>query len=95
MKPTITIIHDTRRAKIGGNYPVKIRVTFLREPRYYPVGIDLTKEQFIQVLNPILIKNVDIKTKNQLKEWKITINTIMAKVSNVIEKMEEFSFRLF
>ena len=95
MKPTITIIHDTRRAKIGGNYTVKIRVTFLREPRYYPVGIDLTKEQFIQVLNPILIKNVDIKTKNQLKEWKITINTIMAKVSNVIEKMDEFSFRLF
>ena len=36
-KVTIKIVLDTRRAKISGLFPVKIRVTFQREQKYFPV----------------------------------------------------------
>ena len=45
-KPTITIILDTRRVKKASSYPVKLRVTFLREQKHYSLGLDLSEKEF-------------------------------------------------
>lgn len=37
---------DTRRTKPNEKYPVKIRVTYRRDRRYYPTGKDLTPEEW-------------------------------------------------
>ncbi|RYY92997.1 MAG: hypothetical protein EOO11_20475, partial [Chitinophagaceae bacterium] len=49
MKPTTAIVLDKRRAKKDGRYPIKLRITFLRDQQYYGTGINLTKEDFDQV----------------------------------------------
>jgi len=96
MKPTLLIILDTRRAKITGKYPVRLRVIFLREARYYNVGVDLTKEEFVQMQNPILIgKKAHSALKRDLKEWKIMTDSVSAKASGICLKLDEFSFRVF
>lgn len=96
MKPTLLIILDTRRVKTTGKYPVRLRVIFLREARYYNVGVDLAKEEFVQMQNPILIgKKADSALKRDLKEWKIMADTVSAKASGICQKLDEFSFRVF
>ena len=42
----ISLYHDTRREKFGKIYPVKLRVYFDYKTKFYPVGIDLTEEDF-------------------------------------------------
>jgi integrase/recombinase XerD len=65
----IAIIQDTRREKKDNKYPVKLRVTYNREAKYYPTNIDLTKDEF---------KNVgDKKTIDALLEVKADINEQM------------------
>jgi integrase len=96
MKPKIIIIHDTRSSKISGKYPVKLRITFLRQQIYYPIKIDLTANEFALVQNPGNIpKETDMATKRQFKEWKLTCDVKMVKATEIIDKMDEFSFRLF
>lgn len=43
---TMAAIIDTSHPKRGGKYPVRIRVTHLRQRKYYPTGKDLTTEQW-------------------------------------------------
>jgi integrase len=95
MKPTITLILDTRSPKSGG-YPVKLRITFLRQQKYYPVKIDLTKEDFNLVQNPGKIpKYTEIVIRRQLKEWKLTCDAAVVKATEIINKLDYFSFRAF
>lgn len=42
----VSVMFDTRRTKMDGKYPVKIRITCNRERRYYPTGKDLTPEEW-------------------------------------------------
>ena len=43
---TVAAMLDTRRTKPNEKYPVKIRVTYRRDRRYYPTGKDLTPEEW-------------------------------------------------
>lgn len=43
---TIAPYLDTRRAKVSGLYPVRIRVTYRRERTYYPTGKDMSREDW-------------------------------------------------
>ncbi|MDZ7603988.1 MAG: hypothetical protein U5K79_00030 [Cyclobacteriaceae bacterium] len=36
------VVLDTRRPKKDGLYPIKIRVTYLKEQKYYGLGIDVS-----------------------------------------------------
>jgi integrase/recombinase XerD len=96
MKPITVIILDTRRKKETGKYPVKLRVTFLRKQHYYPVGGDLTEDDFLLMQNPDTSdKKVDRKTKNQLNEYRVKCNAIQVRAIEIIDKINEFSFRVF
>lgn len=45
-KPTIKLFHDTRRAKADDKYPVKLYVYYDKKDKFYPMHIDLTKEEW-------------------------------------------------
>ena len=42
---TVAPIIDTSHPKKNGKCPVKIRVTYRRDRRYYPTGKDLTLDE--------------------------------------------------
>jgi len=48
-KVTASIVHDTRRCKRNGLFPVKYRITFNRKQLYYPSGIDLSKDEWSEL----------------------------------------------
>lgn len=95
-KPTVATVLDTRREKKSGVYPIKLRVTFLKVQKYYPVGADLTKQEFDAMLNlKVNPKNIDIKLKRKLQDIEIKCESKRAKANEIISKLPMFSFRLF
>lgn len=44
---TVAAMIDTAHPKKSGRYPVKIRVTYNRDRRYYPTGKDMTPEEWV------------------------------------------------
>lgn len=43
---TVAAMLDTGHPKKNGLYPVRIRVTYARDRRYYPTGKDMTPEEW-------------------------------------------------
>jgi len=77
-------ILDKRRPKKEGLYPVKVRVTFEQRQRYFPVGVDLTQEDFDKISNHSVRKDLrTAKKKIQLMEIKI---------GKAIDSIRDFSF---
>lgn len=87
MLATTSIFHDTRRAKKGGNYPVKIRITYQRKRKYYNIGPDLSKSDFEKVQGE--------KPRGEFKALSIKFNAMEARAIKVIEKLPQFSFDAF
>ena len=52
------LIIDKRRPKRNGLFPVKMRVTYLREQKYYIVGVDLSEEDFERLNNNSIRKDL-------------------------------------
>jgi integrase/recombinase XerD len=101
---TTTIILDTRRQKQDGTYPVKLRVTFRRQAKYFPCNKDLTEENFSDVRNldnPTNKSNGEkkkSKTREQvkkLKELQTEINAIENEAQEIIGGIKNFSFQQF
>ena len=84
---TTEIILDHRYRKKDGTYSVKIRVTYEREQKYYPIHISLSKENWEKVQSP--------KPRNEFKQLLIYFNKIEQKAVDVIQKLEPFSFEAF
>jgi integrase/recombinase XerD len=83
---TASIFFDTRRTKENLMYPVKYRVTYLRDRFYYPSGIDLTEEQW---------KIIDTTKKRDLIKTRELIQSGFDQVKDHIKSMvkdETFSF---
>jgi integrase/recombinase XerD len=87
MKPNIAVVLDTRRPKTGGKYPAKLRATYNRKQKYYPLGIDLTKEEYANIQSR--------KPSKEMKEIKIKLMEYEAKANRIIEKIPDFSFAVF
>jgi integrase/recombinase XerD len=93
-KVTIKIVLDTRRAKISGLFPVKIRVTFQREQKYFPVyapgkrtSLDLSPDDFTRVYGE--------KPRADFKEYRFYLDTIERRANNALEDLQAFSFAEF
>jgi integrase len=87
MKITTATHLDTRRVKENDVYPVKLRVTYLRQRKYYNLDIDLSKENWEKINSA--------KPRGELKETKIKLALILEKADKVIKDMEDFSFHKF
>ncbi len=84
----ITGIHlDERKAKQDGSYPIKLRVNYLRDRKYYSLGIDATTEEFTKIMaaNP----------RAEFKATKIKLLAHQTKADKVIEELKGFSFNEF
>ena len=96
LKPTIAIIHDTRRSKSTGLYPIKLRITFARVQRFYQIGVDASKADYTLIQDTNAIKSVASSTeKRRLNELKLKCDAIVVKASSIAEKLDDFTFRAF
>ena len=91
---TIKIILDTRRVKISGLFPVKIRVTFQREQKYFPVyapadldPLDLSSEDFARVYGD--------KPRGEFKVLRDYLDGIDRKAKNAADALPMFTFQAF
>ena len=78
------IILDTRRPKKGGQYPVKIRITYLKEQKYYSLGIDVSESDFARLMNN--------SVRKELRNHKLQIQDMQSKIEGFIRSMDTFSF---
>jgi len=84
MKPTVQFFHDTRRAKKNNAYPVKIRVTYQRQQKYYSTGIDLSIDVFAKVMSP--------KVKQAFIEKRIKLDGKIQEIRSHVNDMQHFTF---
>lgn len=87
MNVSTSIVLDSRRSKKDGTYPVKIRITYQRQQKYYGVGLSLSKAEFEKVQGD--------KPRGEFKELQIQLNVLEARAIKIIEKLPEFSFTAF
>jgi len=84
MRVLTEVILDKRRIKKSGLYAVKVRVTFLRQQKYYSVGFDLSQFDFDQVMAS--------KVKIAYKEKRIEIDNRLNEIRSAINAIPNFSF---
>ena len=86
-KVSVKVVLDTRRKKTKGQYPVKLRVTYQREQKYYPTDFDLTPEDFERVNG--------LKPRTEYKETRANLIALETRANAIIEKLPAFSFTQF
>lgn len=84
---TTAIILDTRRAKKHDTYPVKLRITYYRVQKYYPVNVNLTSDEWDKMHGK--------KPRRELKEKLDYFNKIELKALEIIKELPTFSFPAF
>jgi integrase len=84
---TASIIHDTRIKTKDETYAVKLRVTYERVQKYFPIGSHLTKADWA--------KTQDTKARKDYKDNRLYFNKIEAKAVKIIKDLEIFSFQAF
>jgi integrase/recombinase XerD len=84
---TVKLFHDTRRIKVTGTYPVKVRITCDRRSKYYETGVSLTKEEFKR----IFMKRIPV----ELREKKDTLFEAEAKATYLLKEIKPFNFPIF
>jgi integrase/recombinase XerD len=85
---TISLLHDNRKRKADGTYPVKLTVYYQLDKKRYATGVDLNEEDWKKI-NGSKLKD------HGLKEVKLRLDAIVLKANKVIKRMEEFSFQEF
>lgn len=84
---TTAIIQDKRVQRKDGTYAIKLRVTYNREQKYYPINVALTPEEWEKTLSQ--------KPRNEAKENRIFFNKIEQKAIDIIKELHPFSFQQF
>lgn len=72
--------------KLDTSFPVRLRVTFNKEQKYYPLDYSLTYTQW---------QRMNGRRPEDLKETLLKLNAIEKKASDIIEKLRVFSFTEF
>lgn len=84
---TAALYLDLRRKKKDDTYPVKIRITYERETKFYPLKIDLTEDDF---------KYIQTESKpKKLKDIAIQLRGQLSKAEIIIGQLHNFSFDAF
>ena len=87
-KAEASIYFDNLRPKQNGNCSIKIRVTFIRTRKYFSTGIELTSEEFQQIMQG------KRRTEKQ-RETFAKLNKCLTKANEVINILTVFTFRAF
>ncbi len=86
-KVTAGIILDTRRPRQDNTYPVKLRINYKRNRKYYNIGYFLTEDDFEKVMGD--------KPRNKFREYKDTFDDKKKEARDMIAKMPVFTFESF
>jgi integrase len=84
---TTAIVQDKRIIRKDGTYAIKLRITYNREQKYYPINISLTPDQWE--------KTQQQKPRNEAKEQRIYFNKIEQRAIEIIKELHPFSFQSF
>ena len=85
-QPITAIYLDTRRKKKNNTYPLKLKVTFRGNRRYYAIdNISLTKKEYERMVS-------DTANRGKLRKILAKANKFKVTIDSKIEKMDEFSF---
>jgi integrase len=87
MKPTAAIHFDTRRTKGTGKCPLKIRITFQRERKYYKTGYDVSPEEWDKMNG--------LKPRKEIKDIRDKTTSLLKEVEAIIDGLNTFSFHEF
>jgi integrase/recombinase XerD len=81
---TVRIVLDNRYKKQSGLYPVKLKVTYNRDRRYYPCEVDLSVEDFANTMSH--------KPARKHQELNLLLNTQLSKATGVVESLQHFTW---
>lgn len=84
---TTAVVQDKRIKRKDGTYAIKLRVTFNREQKYYPLNIFLTLEDWD--------KTQKMKPRKESKKLQLYFNEIEHRAIDVIKELNPFSFQSF
>jgi len=85
---TVGIQLDKKTVKKDGKYPIKLRVTHQRQPRYYQTPYDMTPAEYE--------KAYSLKPGNELREIRVKLDAIVKKAEKLVEQLDEnFTFEAF
>jgi integrase/recombinase XerD len=84
---TTAIILDTRRAKKGLTYPLKLRVIYNRVVKYYPTKYNLTEDQYSKLFEE--------RPTKKIKEIREDAFAIQARAKDIIGAFSKFTFKSF
>lgn len=85
---TARIILDTRKAKLDGTYPVKIRVAHVKDFKRLGTSVSLTQNDFDKIA-----KGTNLK--DNLKKAKAKLDKLIEKANQIIESLDPFDFDAF
>lgn len=83
----IKVVPDKRRETVQGKYPLKLRLTYKRERKYYSIGKMVSEDEW-QSLN-------SEKAKGKLRHLRNELTQIEVMAQETAEKIVPFSFILF
>jgi len=86
-KVSVKVVSDIRRIKGEGRFPLKLRITFKGERKYYGTGYDASQEEWDK------INSAD--AKGDLRKTKVEIASIEKRAQTCIEGITPFSFKQF
>ena len=84
---TIAIVQDTRIQRNDEKYAIKLRVTYNRKQKYYPLNEHFTTKQWEKVNSP----NARLK----YKEYAAYFKRIEQRANEIISSLHPFSFQVF
>jgi len=84
---TTAIIYDKRILRKDGTYAVKLRITYFRDQKYYPINVSLTPDEWDKVHSE--------KPRKEHKAHLLYFNEIEQKALAIIKDMTVFSFPAF
>ncbi len=84
---TVKLIHDCRRAKKGGSYPVKLRVIHDRVAKHYTTTFNLTRDEYSRLFeeNP----------GKKFRKIRDDLYDLRSRANKIIEKLPRFAFPVF
>ena len=93
-KPTASLVHDKRRMKKDGTFPVKLSIDYAGEKKRYNLPISCTIDDLEKVRGGKRLMNDELKLLKEKLNW--YVNTKFNKILKKIESMDKaFTFELF
>ncbi|WP_341224805.1 site-specific integrase [uncultured Arcticibacterium sp.] len=84
---TLALIQDTRTIKKDGTYPLKLRVTYNRDQKYYSIGLSYSEDDWTKINS--------IRPGKEFRQIKLLLSKIESRADDIIKEIFPFTFEDF